>query len=609
MRFRRRIITALGKNARRRASITAVLALSFGSLVFIAVLAVLSISLYSGLENIRELLVSNATNQMAAMQRSLSNTLDPLENRAQDVAQLIYEGDVDPADEAYFKKIIFSSMAGDKNITAMGFVYPDFRVVMIDRETGELVRNTQDKDKTSMDVAEKMLRDGIGSWGPLVFVPEAGQTVMNYRQPVVKNGKMLGVVLIAIPVSAVSEAVKFNGLAKDEGRFILYGKDHVLFHQGFKIASNHLTREGVAPKLSEISDPVLSTIWTAPRTPFRFIKGDRNFDGHFTDVNNERYQFIYTTLEGYTDKPLILGYQLPFEDAGKQIIRLASAGLAGLAILGISIIISIFIGRKIARPVKLLAAASQKISSLDFSKVEKLPNSRLKELDEAAEAYNTMLRGLSWFENYVPKSLVKKLMISGDAHSETRSVTVMFTDIVDFTPQAENMTSEAVAKMLNDHFEILATCIEAEGGTIDKYIGDAVMAFWGAPDYQIDHPARACRAAKSINEAINRDNTKRISKGLSPIRLRIGIHTGRLVVGNIGSSGRLNYTVVGDTVNVAQRLEQLGKTIEQKNNSDVITLTSQDIYDDVKNTMQFSSAGQFSVKGRDRKINIYQLIE
>ena len=185
----------------------------------------------------------------------------------------------------------------------------------------------------------------------------------------------------------------------------------------------------------------------------------------------------------------------------------------------------------------------------------------------------------------------------------------MFTDIVDFTPQAENMTSEAVAKMLNDHFEILATCIEAEGGTIDKYIGDAVMAFWGAPDYQIDHPARACRAAKSINDAINRDNKNRIAEGLSPIRLRIGIHTGRLVVGNIGSSGRLNYTVVGDTVNVAQRIEQLGKTIEHRSDSAVITLTSQDVYDDVKTAMEFSNAGQFSVKGRDRKINIYQLLE
>ncbi len=552
-------------------------------------------------------MVSNATNQMAAMQRSLSNTLDPLENRAQDVAQLIYEGTVDPSDEEYFQKILFSSMSGDKNLTAMGFVYPDLRVIMIDRETGKLVRSTQDKDKISIDVVNKMRQDGVGSWGPLVFVPEAGETVMNYRQPVLKNGKIIGVVLIAIPVSKVSEAVKFNGLAKDEGRFILYGKDHVLFHQGFKIASSHLTMEGVAPKLSEISDPVLSTIWTAPRTPFRFIKGDQNFDGHFTEVNNERYQFIYTTLDGYTDKSLTLGYQLPFEDAGKQIIRLASAGLAGLAILGISIIISIFIGRKIARPIKLLSVASQKISSLDFNKVETLPSSRLKELNEAAEAYNTMLRGLTWFENYVPKSLVKKLMSSGDAHSETRSVTVMFTDIVDFTPQAENMTSEAVAKMLNDHFEILATCIEAEGGTIDKYIGDAVMAFWGAPEYQIDHPARACRAAKAINDAISQDNERRVAEGLAPIRLRIGIHTGRLVVGNIGSSGRLNYTVVGDTVNVAQRIEQLGKTIERPNDSAVITLTSQEVYEDVQGTMQFSNAGQFSVKGRDKKINIYQL--
>lgn len=544
---------------------------------------------------------------MAAMQRSLASTLDPLENRAQDVAQMIYENKVDPADEEAFRKTLFSSMAGDKNIKAMGFLYPNYHAIMIDRATGKLIRSNHEDDKVSTAIIEEMDTNSVGSWGPLVFVPEAGQTVMSYRQPVIRDGEFLGVVIAAIPVDAVSKVIKFNGLDKDERRFVLYGKEHVLFHQGYKVDSKQITLEKVVPKLSEIGDPVLASIWTAPRTPFRLIKGDRNFDGHFTEVNGESYQFIYISLEGYTDKPLTIGYLLPFEDAVKQVRRLAAAGLVGLLILAISILIAVFIGRKISRPIRALAAASQQISNLDFSTVSPLKRSRLKELDEAATAYNTMLRGLSWFENYVPKSLVKKLMVSGSALSETRNVTVMFTDIVDFTPQAENMPSEEVAKLLNEHFEILARCIEAEGGTIDKYIGDAVMAFWGAPDHQIDHPARACRAARAIAKGIRADNQERLKEGKSPIHMRIGIHTGQLVVGNIGSSGRLNYTVVGDTVNVAQRLEQLGKTVPVRVSTDIVTLTSDSIYNEVHEIFTFTHSGEFPVKGRDHKISIYQL--
>ncbi len=570
-------------------------------------MGVLGISLYSGLENTRELLINNATNQMAAMQRSLSSTLDPLENRAQDVAQLIYENKIDPSDEDAFRELLFSSMAGDRNIKAIGFLYPNYRVIMVEKTTGRLIRSSHEKDEVSTQVMKQMNTSSIGSWGPLVYVPEAEQTVMNYRQPVVKDNKFIGVVIVAIPASSVSQAIKFNGLDADQRRFVLYGDDHVLFHQGYKVPSERITLDSVTPKLSDIGDPVLSTIWTAPRTPFRMIKGDRNFDGHFTEVAGEKYQFIYTTLDGYTDKPLIIGYQLPFEDAVRQLNRLASAGLVGLLILLVSVLIAVIIGRKISRPIHALASASQQISNLDFKSVEPLKRSRLRELDDAATAYNTMLRGLGWFENYVPKSLVKKLMSSGDAHSETRNVTVMFTDIVGFTPQAENMRSEDVANLLNEHFEILAQAIEHEGGTIDKYIGDAVMAFWGAPDNQIDHPARACRAAQAIAKGIRANNDLRIKAGKEPIRMRIGIHTGQLVVGNIGSSGRLNYTVVGDTVNVAQRIEQLGKSLNISAHTDILTLVSDSVHSEVKEFYSFNVSGEFAVKGRDRKINIYQL--
>nr|WP_246201928.1 adenylate/guanylate cyclase domain-containing protein [Sneathiella aquimaris] len=280
--------------------------------------------------------------------------------------------------------------------------------------------------------------------------------------------------------------------------------------------------------------------------------------------------------------------------------------MVGLAILIIGIIISVVIGRKISQPIRALSHASRKISDLDFRNVKTLPSSRLKELDEASEAYNTMLRGLSWFENYVPKSLVRKLMETGDAHSESRSVTVMFTDIVSFTPLAERMSSEEVADMLNHHFELVTRCIEDEGGTVDKFIGDAVMAFWGAPENQTDHAARACRAAKAIREAIMADNKIRREKDLDPIRMRIGIHSGTLVVGNIGSSGRINYTVVGDTVNISQRIEQLGKTLCNDDGQEVTILLSETTMNQSNDCLALESVGSHPMKGRNQSIVLYK---
>jgi class 3 adenylate cyclase len=119
---------------------------------------------------------------------------------------------------------------------------------------------------------------------------------------------------------------------------------------------------------------------------------------------------------------------------------------------------------------------------------------------------------------------------------------------------------------------MLAECIEAEEGTIDKYIGDAVMAFWGAPDRSDDHAARAVRAARAIAETLSADNARRARKGLKPVRVRIGIHSGPVLVGNIGAPERVNYTIVGDTVNDAQRLEALGHQLDA--GTDVTVLLS-----------------------------------
>ncbi len=601
-------ITDLAQRKRgSKVSIASALAMSFGTLVSVAVLAVLGVSLITGLANTRDLLFYKVTAEMNTVRTNLTGLLDPVEYQVRYLADLMYSGQIDISDNKSLDEALLAGLAGSRKINGLVFVYPDFRVKIAERSKRTISNHPHISDPVANDTMEVLSRTRKGSWSKLIYTPDSGETMLTFRQPVIKDGKFAGALIASIPVSAVNDIVKTDGLTLDEDRFILYGRDHVLTQKNLQVVSDNIVTEGVVPKLSEISDPVLATIWTAPRTPFHLFSDLPEFEGHFTEVEGQRYQFFYTSLEGYTDRPLIIGYRIKYEEATREIRRLAYAGFAGLAILIFGVLIAFIIGRRISRPIIALSDASQKISNLEFDKVGSLPSSRLKELNEASDAYNTMLRGLGWFENYVPKSLVRKLMETGDAHSESRTVTVMFTDIVSFTPLAENMSSEEVADMLNHHFELVTQCIEQEGGTVDKFIGDAVMAFWGAPELQVDHAARACRTAKAIREAITQDNIARRNEGKPALHMRIGIHTGRLVVGNIGSSGRINYTVVGDTVNIAQRIEQLGKTIDLDDKPEVLTLLSAATLEENGDCVKTVSVGDHPVKGRNNAVSIYKL--
>jgi class 3 adenylate cyclase len=214
---------------------------------------------------------------------------------------------------------------------------------------------------------------------------------------------------------------------------------------------------------------------------------------------------------------------------------------------------------------------------------------------------------MSWFAVYVPRGLVFRLMRLGPeaANSVEREVSVLFTDIAGFTQLAETRSPEETAALLNRHFTLLAACVEAEGGTVDKYIGDSLMAFWGAPDAQPDHAARACRAARAMAEAVAADNRARAARGMPPVRLRIGVHSGPAVVGNIGAPGRMNYTLIGDTVNVAQRLEGLGKAEDPE--AETVILASADTIRGCDPGVEAASLGPQPLRGRGHPVEVCRL--
>jgi len=186
----------------------------------------------------------------------------------------------------------------------------------------------------------------------------------------------------------------------------------------------------------------------------------------------------------------------------------------------------------------------------------------------------------------------------------------MFTDIVGFTAWSEDRDAPAVADFLNHHFAVVGRGIETTGGTIDKFIGDGAMAFWGAPERQEDHARRAVAAARQIAAAVIAENEAR-GAGALPIRMRIGIHCGRVTVGNIGAPDRMNYTIVGDTVNVCQRLEQAGKDAIAPAGEDetVVIIVSEAVAQHLTPAEQVAlrPIGAISLRGRAEPIEAFRL--
>ena len=234
--------------------------------------------------------------------------------------------------------------------------------------------------------------------------------------------------------------------------------------------------------------------------------------------------------------------------------------LIGLAVLILAAgVLSAWLARRvIAQPLITVVDELRHVERFELDQVRRHP-SRLAELENLSNAIADMAAGLAAFRKYIPADLVKMLVSEGiEPHpgGSIRSLTVLFADIAGFTGLSERL-GDRIIPLLSSYLDSMSREVSAHGGTIDKFIGDAVMAFWGAPAANANHAVDACRAALACQSAL-------AASGLAddqgrPLRMRIGINSGDMLVGNIGSEFRLNYTVIGDAVNVASRLEGVNK--------------------------------------------------
>jgi class 3 adenylate cyclase len=601
---------------RPRVPITTALMVSFGLLVFLAVAGVLVIGLGIARQNTLDLMSDKAVLAVDRMVGEVRNHLDPVLRANVYLAGMIARGDVDPGDTARLAEQMIAAMAATPQVSGMGWFAADGTLVRVGR--GDDANGIRVGDWMHVPAAVAMMRETEGAerplWGPPFWSDEAGTTFVNLRSAVRRDGRITGVLASVVAVDALSRFIAGESPPPTGmDRFVLYGRNQVLAHRSIGLGVA-LHKPGQAlPGLEAVDDPVVAALWEPQAReplPLRLPPGT---GGHGVVVNDRHYVALYRELGGYGAVPLVVGGYIDrsAQEASAEIRRLTGAAAVAVAILIVSVLAALWLGRRMGEPLEHVARAARHVRHLDLERVPRLRRSRLRELDEAAAAFNAMVAGLRWFENYVPRTLVRRLLAepgTTEIVSSERPVTVMFTDIVNFTGIAEHMSAGEAAALLNEHFALLGGCVDAEEGTIDKYIGDSLMAFWGPPLAEAAHAARACRAALAIRAAVGADNERRRAAGLLPIRVRIGIHTGLAIVGNIGAPGRVNYTLVGDTVNVAQRLQEIGKLLGSVA-ADVDILLSGDTAAALGDRYRYRTYGPRPIRGRDEEIEVLRLVD
>lgn len=596
---------------RWRLSIASALSLTFGGLLTVAVLAVGGVTWRANELNTVELLGETTELQLDTLAGLTREHLDDARFQVAHIAGLVRKGELDLADAQQLRAVMAGSLAAGEQLRGIAVVRADgtaTRVGFVDDRLASFIGDWSQRPEIA-NLLRSARTDSLGDGYFVVWSDDLGAPHLSASAPLHDGeGRFLGAVSSVIAITAISDFVQ--GLAGGAGArtFVLHGRDRVLAHAQMDAVLERLNATQPLPRVSELGDPVLAAIWDDPIVGdvIATILGGRDAQGHVTRVEGREYAFLYRELGTIGGEPVTVGVYAPLDLHNRPLERLAGSAAVGVVILLVSIGLSVLLGRALARPIRRLEAAAEAVSRLKLDDVPPLRASRLRELDAAQRSFASMGDALGWFSTYVPRGLVFRLMRLGPegARSVEREVTVLFTDIAGFTQLSESQSPEATAALLNEHFALLAACVEAEGGTVDKYIGDSLMAFWGAPDAQPDHAARACRAAAAMAAAVQADNAARRRRGLAPVRLRIGLHSGPAVVGNIGAPSRMNYTLIGDTVNVAQRLEGLGK--EKGEDAEVSVLASLATVSAAG--LQAEDLGAVALRGRDQPVAVRRLV-
>jgi class 3 adenylate cyclase len=329
----------------------------------------------------------------------------------------------------------------------------------------------------------------------------------------------------------------------------------------------------------------------------------RTIDVSFDEYGHHRSCLVpVTTAMGQV---VIYGADMEISAVNKRLLRdlITNIGV-GLLVLIVMLAIVRSISNSMARDVRLVVEETEAVSRLSFMPDEKRRRSGTLEVDQLFGALYDMKNGLKAFSKYVPSAVVKRVLADGRAEigGERRELSLLMTDVTDFTTISEQLAAEQVMVVMSEYFDNVVAPILEMHGTLDKYVGDAIFAYWNAPNIQADHAILCCTAALKSRDASNRLAARWKAQGLWPWYTRFGLHAGETVFGNVGAPDRMDFTVIGSSVNLASRIEGLNKFYGTE------ILASQRLRDLAKDHFFFRSVDHVMPKGAVHDFEIYELL-
>jgi adenylate cyclase len=433
---------------------------------------------------------------------------------------------------------------------------------------------------------------------PYIFAT-TGLPGITIAMPFFAGGKVAGVVAADITLDSLSKFLASRPVSPNSLSLIVDDDDRIIAHPD---ASQAIRRED--GKLLQNSLSRLSSKLPALAMASRPDKDSERFT--FVDAHSGReYVAMFAKFPPTVGKAWRVMIIAPLADFSRKWTENNRKVLIfGAIAVALQVLLIYFLSMLIARPIEQLEKKVIDVQNFVSSPSRQI-HSRIPEISSLIHAVNTLDSTIHAFSAFVPKGLVQQLLRSNqrlELGGSSRFLTIFFSDIESFSTLAETSPAQELLLRVSAYLEAVTHAVNHEQGTIDKFIGDGVMAFWGAPAILRNHAFHACVAALRVQASMRKLNQQWILEGLRPLNVRIGIHSDSVLVGNIGSAERMSYTVMGDGVNLASRLEGANKEFGTQ------VCISQTVFKEAGEQLWLRPINVVTVKGRRSDMEIYELV-
>ncbi len=582
---------------RYRIPITAITVFGTSALLALSVGIVLYLGFNQAAETTRQLWAGQSQSMIDTMESNLENRLRPVRDQARSVAAEITDITNLAARDDYFSGVLSAT----PQVAAIAVISADGHSRRWYSDAQDPIDEDWSHRPEIRSYIEEVRSASSGNWRAPIFTATVDSATLLHDVPLHNaNGEFIGVFAQIVTVEELSSFLVRKSTDTGVTPFVLYDHDYVLAHP--LISAGNLQQP--LAKLDELGDLVLNRIWTPDEEADFISQALSNTKASGIFWGDRYYLYLYRDINHFGPAPWTIGVHMDTSlQSGDQMKNLLQALTAGVLVLVLAIIAAIIIGRKVSIPIKAIARAADAVGAGDLNSIQALGDSRVRELDEAGHAFNNMVSGLREREliretlgRFVPEKVASSLLSGGgDIPVQQTEATILFCDIEGFTRLTETLGPVKIVDVLNAYFSAMVDILERHSGVVTQFQGDAILATFNVPIADPEHAANALAAACEMLDEVLTTRYDEID-----INIRIGINSGEVVAGAIGAKGRLNYTVHGDAVNLAARLEALNKEHGSR------LLVSESTATQINNA-GLIQVGEATVRGQTTSIRLFSL--